>query len=308
MSFFKTAKVAVLGGWEGEKPSQFSRTAGLEKTASYFLQQAGRVDVESSLRDIADEYAISKDPRDYLYIPVRANSVNVPNENGDGFSSSESLRFDHRISRRVYQTYLLKPSHVNHRADNPRMARGFIVDAHYNDKNPMPAEWRKRYEASTGVDLPVDIFVEALLAIDTKKDPYLAKGLKLGTLKAFSMGCSCEKTQCSLPWCSKIATNKLEFCPHIRYGNKMQWFADPQNAKRKLQAFEWCLGTVYEELSTVDQPADPRALVAGDILQMRASAEDRFSRDELIQIVAFAKANHDRLPPSIEKLISQVLS
>jgi hypothetical protein len=305
--FRRTAKASILGQWEGEKPSSITRTAGLEKFSSHFLQNAGKIDIESGLRDIADEYAISKDPRQYLYIPVRANSVGVPNENGDAFSRKESLRFDHRIGRRVYQTYLLKPHHVNHRADNPRMARGFIVDVHYNDQNPMPEEWRNRYEASTGTQHPRDEFVEALLAVDASKDPYLTKGLKSGVIQAFSMGCECESTQCSLPWCGKIATNRLEFCPHIRYGNKMQWFSNPSDPRMKIQAFEWCNGVVYSELSAVDQPADPRALAIDSAMQMRAS-QSLLSRSELIELAAFAKVNDDVLPTSLRKLIAEVLT
>jgi hypothetical protein len=305
--FKRTANATILGAWEGDKVSTLTRTAGLEKTASHFLQNAGKVDLEAGLADIADEYAISKNPRDYLLIPVRANSIGVPNENGDAFSREESLRFDHRIGRRVYQTYLLKPHHVNHRADNPRMARGFIADVHYNDVNPMPDEWRRKYEASTGQPQPKDEFVEALIAMDTSKDPYLAKGLKSGVIKAFSMGCECESTQCSLPWCGKVATNKLEFCPHIRYGNKMKWFANPSDPRMKLQAFEHCLGVNYSELSAVDQPADPRALTIDSAMQMRASQE-LLTREDKIELLAFSKVNADRLPVSVQKLIAEVLS
>jgi len=305
VSFHKRAKVAILGSWEGTQANTLTRTASLSKTASYYLQHAGKIDVESGLKDIADEYAISKDPRDFLYIPVRANSVGVPNENGDAFSRKESLRFDHKLGRRVYQTYLLKPHHVNHRADNPRMARGFIVDAHYNDQNPMPTEWRERYEASTGVAQPRDEFVEALLAVDMKKDPYLARGLKSGVIKAFSMGCECERTACSI--CGKVARNRLEFCPHIRYGNKMQWFADPNSPGKKIQAFEWCEGVNYSELSAVDQPADPRALTAGDVFQMRAAQEQQLRRAELMEIAAYAKT-HPNLPPSVARLLAEALS
>jgi hypothetical protein len=270
------------------------------------LQHAGRIDIEGALKDIASEYAISKNPRDFLYIPIRANSVGVPNENGDAFSRKESLRFDHKIGRRVYQTYIAKPHHVNHRADNPRMARGFIADVHYNDLNPMPPEWKQRYEASTGMAQPRDEFVEALLAVDMKKDPYLAKGLKSGAINAFSMGCECESTRCSI--CDKVATNKLEFCPHIRYGNKMQWFDDPKVPGRKIQAFEYCEGVNYSELSAVDQPADPRALVQGEAFQMRASASGLLSRKELMEITAFAKANQKQLPEAIKRLIAEALS
>jgi len=297
--FFKTAKVNVLGAWTGEDNVHLHKIAGLAKTASYFLQNAGKIDVESALKEVSEIYQISTNPRDYLFTPVRANSVNVPNENGDGFSREESLRFDHRIGRRVYQTYLLKPHHVNHRADNPRMARGVIVDVHYNDFNPMPSEWRSKYEAATGMNYDRDEFVEALLAIDASKDPYLARGLKAGVIGAFSMGCECEQTRCNV--CNNVATTRLAFCPHIRSG-KMQWYLNPKTGK-KVQAFEWCEGVVYSELSAVDQPADPRALRGADLFQLTGS-----KKSEVLEILAYTKANLDRMPESVAKLLTDAIT
>lgn len=308
MGFFKTATVRVLGHYQhGDDPSAMRRSAALAKTSSYFLQSAGNIDVAAILADVADIYKISPNPHDYLYIPVRANSVGVPNENGDAFSRVETLRFDHKIGRRVYQTYLLKPHHVNHRADNPRMARGVIVDVHFNDLNPMPAEWRKRYEASTGQKLDRDLFVEALLAVDTTKDPFLSNGMRSGAIDAFSMGCECANTRCSV--CDNVATTRLEFCPHIRYGNKMKWYERP-NDRRRIQAFEWCEGVVYTELSAVDQPADPRALRGVDLFQLHASLEagNGLSRRELMEIAAYARVNDNRLPASLRRVIASVLS
>lgn len=302
---FKTAKVQVLGSWLGDAPSKITRTASLEKTSSYFLQQAGNIDIPAILGDVSDAYKISANPRDYMYIPVRANSVGVPNENGDAFSRDETLRFDHKLGRRVYQTYLLKPHHVNHRADNPRMARGVIIDVHYNDLNPMPDEWRLRYEAAIGEKIAKDEFVEALLAVDTKKDPFFANGMKAGAIDSFSMGCECAQTRCSV--CNKIATTRLEFCPHIRYGNKMKWHIRPSD-KRKVQAFEWCEGVVYSELSAVDQPADPRAMSGADLFQLNANLKRDLSRRELLEIVAFTKKYNDKLPASLRQVIASVLN
>lgn len=301
MGFFKTASVQVLGCLEASGSS--TRIASLSRTASHFLQQAGNIDVQAALNDVADVYAISRDPKQYLYIPVRANSVGVPNENGDAFSREETLRFDHKIGRRVYQTYLLKPHHVNHRADNPRMARGVIVDVHFNDLNPLPPEWKQKYEAALGASLDRDAFVEAFLAVDLSKDPYLANGLRTGAIDSFSMGCECARTACSV--CGNIATTKLEFCPHIRYGNKMKWFDRPSDG-RKVQAFEWCEGVVYSELSAVDQPADPRALRGEDVFQLSASL-DQISRSDLIKIAAYAKVNQFRMPEGLQKLIASAL-
>lgn len=304
--FFKTARVGVLGVWAGTERSGSTRTASLSKLASHFLS-AGRLDVTGALEQVADAYQISADPKDYIFTPVRANSVDVPNENGDAFSEEESLRFDHKIGRRVYQTYLLKPHHVNHRADNPRMARGVIVDVHYNRQNEMPAEWRSKYEASTGKQIPRDIFIEALLAVDVKKDPYLANAMKTGSVDAFSMGCECAETVCSV--CANVATSRLEFCPHIRYGNKLKWFERPGDRK-KVQAFEWCRGVVYSELSAVDQPADPRALRGSDVFQIQAAMTKtgvELTQKETLEVVAFMKAARRSVPIGIEKLVLQML-
>lgn len=306
MGFFKTAKVPILGSWLGDAPSELRHTARFAPTASHFLQAPGRVDIAGALRDVSDIYCISSNPADYLFTPVRANSVNVPNENGDGFSRQESLRFDTKIGRRVYQTYLLKPHHVNHRSDNPRMARGFIVDVHYNDAGEMPKEWRDRYEQSTGMPQLKDEFVEALLAVDTKKDPYLAHGIQARLSDAFSMGCECEKTRCNV--CDNVAASKLEFCPHIRYGNKMKWFERVAD-KKKVQAFEWCEGVIYGELSSVDQPADPRAFRGDEVFSVSASLHGLgLSQRELMQIVAYAKVHEGRMPSGLEKLIEGALS
>lgn len=306
MGFFKTATVRVLGSWQGDKTSTtLTRTASMSKVSSHFLQRAGHINVEALLADVADAYKISANPRDYVFIPVRANSVNVPNENGDAFSRQETLRFDHKIGRRVYQTYLLKPHHVNHRADNPRMARGVIVDVHFNEMNPMPAEWRKKYEAATGTKIDRDIFVEALLAIDTTKDPFLSNGMKSGSIDSFSMGCECSTTRCSV--CDHVASSRLEFCPHIRYGNKLKWFERPSD-KRVVQAFEWCEGVVYSELSAVDTPADPRAVKGSDLFQLHASLEGSMSRKDLMEIAAFAKVHDQKIPASLRQVIANLLS
>lgn len=295
MSFFKTASVQVLGSWSGNRTALKSSET---RTASYFLQQPGSIDVEAVLADVSEPYHISANPKDYIFVPVRANSVGVPNENADAFSKQESLRFDHKIGRRVYQTYLAKPHHVNHRTDNPKMARGVIVDVHYNDHNAMPKDWRDRYEAAVGTSLPNDEFVETLLAVDASKDSHLAEGIRSGIINAFSMGCECDRTACSI--CNHIASNRSQFCDHLKYGNKNKWF-DVDGKKR--QAFEWCMGVIYAELSAVDTPADPRAVSNGDVFSLQAN----MNREEYLQVLAFAKINAETLPAPVAEMVADYL-
>lgn len=310
MSFRKTASVTVLAT---AVPAADGK--GLQKTASfdavarsYYIDGSSKIDVGSLLGRVAEKYAISANPGDYIYEAIRANTTNVPNENHDAFHQSELLRFDLRMGMPVYQSYVGKPHHVNHRTAEPKTARGVIVDVHYNDATPALAECptvgcgNKTAERSnrdaTGIhcskcgSVVKDEFVEALVAVDTKKDPVFAEGVRTGQLKSSSMGCTCAYTTCNV--CEHVATSRPEFCEHIKAGNKgtlwakeagRNWrriearAAEREFAQRKLvfssrdlcylrtsdgfevrKAFENCGDVEYDELSRVDQPADPKAL------------------------------------------------
>lgn len=205
---------------------------GGPKTHSYYLDGSRKIDVRAFLGSVAEDYAISADPSDYIFEVIRANTTNCPNENHDAFHQSELLRFDTRIGSAVYMTYVGKPHHVNHRTENPYAARGIIFDAHYNSETPAlghcpncnlkTAERANRDH--TGIHcnkcgtVVKDEFVEILVGVDTKKDPLFAKGVRQGVLKAGSMGCNCLSTVCNV--CDHLAYSKSDFCTHIRSGNK----------------------------------------------------------------------------------------
>jgi hypothetical protein len=263
--------VAELADSDGSQYLSFRRTASLDKSGSYYQAEAGALDVPSMLRKVSAEYDISADPKDYLFEAIRAVTATVPNENADAFHKSELLRFDHRLGTAVYQTFILKPHHVNHRADNPKTARGVILDAHYNDLSPAMPECKKcgnkttdaaGRDDKTGIEckkcgsVVKDEFVELLVAIDRKKDPAFARGVQAGVLNAGSMGCTCEQTRCSI--CSHVAHTKSEFCGHIRGGNKKKLHKCADGTQKL--AFEFCEGVIFSEYSRVDQPADPTAL------------------------------------------------
>lgn len=244
--FRKSARAVIVGRLDDGQLRR-SAQAATDLPSVYSGGFPSAIDFQAALQLVADVYDISKDPSDYIFVIARAVTAELspdrpaPNENGDAFPLEELLRFDHRLARRVYKTFDLKPNHINHRADNPRTARGFVIDSTFNRQNPE------------------DQYVECLLAIDAKKDPVYADGIRSGAIDAFSMGCVAEYTVCSV--CANRATNRWQFCRHIA-NHKMKQFDG-------ILAYERCGGVCYEELSAVDQPADPKALTQ-EVLSLQA--------------------------------------
>lgn len=316
MSFTKSATMTVLGVWEDGQP--INRTAAMQHCASYFAetQNTSKIDIAAMLLKVTGEYDISPNPKDYIFEAVRAVTVGTPNENGDAFHKNELLRYDHRLRQAVYQTFILKPHHVNHRADNPKTARGVILDAHYNDSMPasLSCPNEKCGSSTAGIEgrdstglycrkcgsMAKDEFVEILIAVDKAKDPNFAEGVRTGVLNATSMGCVCDSTTCNV--CDHVAYNRSEFCQHIRAGNKKKMF---QTAAGNKMAFEWCNNVVFTEDSRVDQPADPLALQQ-EVLQLAARKEgmvhDQARETDLLIIQKQINDIHARLaqmaPPS----------
>ena len=212
---------------------------GLKKTASegtgttsYFLDGAKKININEALKKVANRYAISENPANYVYEVLRGNTTNICNENYDAFHRNELLRFDTEIGSPVYMTYVGCPHHLNHKTDDPKRARGFIVDAHYNeDSAPMPvcptcnsptADESARDASGIYCKLcatPVkDEFVEILVAVDAEKDPLFAKAVQDGSLNAVSMGCLARSTSCNV--CDNVAHTERDFCAHIQASAK----------------------------------------------------------------------------------------
>jgi hypothetical protein len=270
MVFTKTAKVPLITLAEGKYSGStliFTRTASA-KAASVYQDGSREISVKDMLDKVAKDYNISDNPHDYIFEAARAVTAETANENGDAFERSELLRFDHRLAKAVYQTFILKPHHINHRADNPKTARGLVLDASYNDLSPVmeicPGCDAKTASVeardSSGINCRKcghavkDEFVELLIAIDTKKDPTFAEGVKRGSLDSLSMGCEAGYTDCSI--CENRARTVNQFCSHIKSGNKKKIFKTASGPK---MSYEKCGEVVFTEISRVDQPADPTA-------------------------------------------------
>jgi hypothetical protein len=299
--FTKTASVELLGSKQGATGA-WSKIAQA-RIASYFMDGGSAIDVEAALDSVADTYQISRDPSNYLFIPARANSADRPNENLDGWRREELLRFDPMIGRRVYSTYVLKPHFVNHNASRYQLARGVLLDAHYNDANKFDDDKRAAVKSATGLDRDNDEFTEVLIAVDTTKDPALADAYRNGSVYRFSMGCDVEATECAA--CGNVASTTLQFCNCVR--NK--------HARRPVRwsdgslkpTFEWCLGTRFAELSAVDDPADKDAEIQDGLLGIVDSKvhNAQAKRDLALLIAHNPLAISASIAPLLERLLAE---
>ena len=120
------------------------------------------------------------------------------------------------------------------------------------------------------------------------------------------MGCDVDSTECSC--CGRVATNTFQFCEHVRGKQSRREYDLDGGIKRK--AFEWCLGTIFAELSGVDDPADKDAKVQGDLL--RIAARDPLGKSltdqEIREITAFVAQYANSIPEPVAGLINSALT
>jgi len=261
MSFRKYASAVPMGTLQFSN-GKLTKVASMHSTATdgsredsesiYLSEGTKHIDVQASINAVADKLKLSKNIEDYDFEIVKAVKSGGFNNNFDGFPRDEQHRYLLKHAKVSYRTFESKPHHLNHKVDVPGDARGFILDASYNDLSvPMDncpscnAATRQASERSSdGMHckkcghIVKSEFVECLLAIDRSKDPTFASHVRNGTLNATSMGCSCEETECNV--CNNIARSAEEFCDHIRL-SKGTWF------KRSVQT----LGTGKQAQQTI---------------------------------------------------------
>lgn len=272
--FYKTANVQITS------IDSFLKAAQIASSVIEQRRRAPGVNLITPelFEAVGTYYALSSNPRDYLYITARGVTSDVPNNNGDAFPREELWRFSPVKNCFVYQTFINDPLHVNHEASDPKLARGFLLDAHYNSKNPK------------------DEFVELVIAVDTTKDPALAKNIREGKARTFSMGCTAQRTQCSI--CNKVAYSPSELCDHLKY-YRMQHIAGKQ-------VYEKCYGVDFRELSYVTDPADEKACLTSTLyIPPKVAANSKktplieklgLSADDVNEVVKFFQYKADELP------------
>jgi hypothetical protein len=125
-------------------------------------------------------YNISPDIRDYVVVPVPVVTSQVPNRNGQGFHAKDLLEFIPDMGMMRFQTFINKPTHIDHKNQVLAAAKGINLDAAI-----IPI---KAY----GV-----IKVNVLSAFDRTKDPDLTRAILKGDRNAYSMGAVASYFECS---------------------------------------------------------------------------------------------------------------
>lgn len=292
--FFKIASTPIMGVYQSS--GKFTKCASKDSELKDFekktVSRALNLISKEALKSLAKVYNISSDINDYIFPVPRAVGADIPNSNGDRFSHEELTRFSPSHRCLVYQTFRNDPLHVEHAADNPKTARGFIPDAFYVQDNPK------------------DRYVLTVVAMDATKDPALAEGLLSGEIDSFSMGCVCEAVQCSYSKCRKIAHTDRDLCEHLKHYRMSRINGE--------LIYEDCLGVEYQELSVVGDPAYDKAktqyMLNRNANLRKLEAQQNFKLinslvgfEDARQVAKFFKENVNKLPEAMLKLGDKLL-
>lgn len=202
-------------------------------TSNPYIANGNGTFLKSNLRlpFAAPHYRISKNIRDYIFIPIPGIISDIPNTNGDSLSKEEMLRFYPHLGVQMYETFIGKPTFVEHENTDITKARGLIFDAFI-------AKVKKRQ----GNHLKIGM----LSAWDIAKDPKLCESLCNGN-NAFSIGFFYSSYTCS--YCgAKTTKAKYPACNHTNLQQK------PYLLNEKI-VYRLCHNAEGFELSSVQNPA-----------------------------------------------------
>lgn len=196
--------------------------------------KASAYDLSLRNRELLDRYAsvynISRDLKDYTFIPVPIFITNVPNKNGVAFLDSELDKFFDDIGKKAYETWIGKPCFVEHHDEDKTASIGMIFDA---VMRPL-----------SGYSIPLrQCWV--LWGLDRTKNLDMTKKIEESEHNYFSMGARANCFKCSI--CGAEFKNKPT-CQHLR---QWPWMSDYNGVVACANAVD----IVGEEVSYVEDPA-----------------------------------------------------
>jgi hypothetical protein len=242
----------------------------------YFVERNGskgkRVPVPERYASVLESYKkvlstqkIAPYNQEFEFFRVLGVHGDVPNTNGDLFrwgsiedkSQPELLRYDDKIERYIYSTFIGKGNYKDHQNDSVVKAVGILLDSVPNHK-------------VKGIEL--------LVAVDKAKDPMLVRGINQGYITDVSMGARVTYSICSI--CNKVAHNEFEYCSHIKNW-KGQHYSGPETNWMPKLAYEDNRGVEFIELSWVTVGADSKAKYLEKIAHLN-QAKNRMMLDTYI--------------------------
>lgn len=242
MAFIKTgtmfpiASVKVLGGideWHSFK-KQASAVAVAEAPPK---KKEGTEDKKGMEKDSDFQEVATIDPEKFIYIHttimagvkvadngfwITPETEKYANDNNDAWTCDDLLK--------DYPSFRSATTFVEH-DQNLERAKGKCIDA------------IARKMADT-------VLVDVLFSVDRRHKDLVAN-IESGIINAVSMGCSTEKTMCSI--CGNESKDPSQYCSHIRMGNKGRSFRTDDGKVRR--AVEICKNNRFFDVSVVANPA-----------------------------------------------------
>lgn len=219
---------------EAHKNIEFDKKSGIATVAEVNMP---KLEIDMNIVTAASEsYQISPRVEDYLVIPMPIVTVDIPNRNLQCFPVEEATYFDPQYGQMVYETFKGKCTFSNHDNEDPLQAKGIIADA--------SLQWVPKY----------GVWKICIVSMwDRTKDEELIRQIMAGERNGYSMGSMVNAFVCSI--CGKEDPLNHNTCDHLRGGNKGAIWG--QNSHL---SYQYCLGSCFFEVSSVDDPADPTAL------------------------------------------------
>lgn len=179
----------------------------------------------------AKEYAISRNPEDYVLMPTIICPSDIPNRNGVGFPLQELVKWDPETHRQVFRGWKGCPTYSEHDNNDCKRARGVVVDVTMRKVQGYQGNIYK---------------VMGLAGFDRNKYPEVAHRLLTRQTRTVSMGALVSRYSCGL--CHSPAGH----CGHINLRRPRDFYMDAVTGKL---VYRKCHGIRPFELSEVDTPA-----------------------------------------------------
>lgn len=188
------------------------------------------------LERAAEAYHLSKDINDYILVPVPAIVTSIPNTNGDSASLQQLTRFMPEYGMLSYQTWIGKPTFVEHDHNDITKAKGILLDAYM-----VPLRRAPKFAK-----------LVLLQAYDRTKDSHLVNNILSGAVDTYSMGLWYSSYRCSV--CNAHVGKGIGSpCNHTRPARRTYQLPDGRLVYRQ------CESIVGFENSCVVDPAYAQA-------------------------------------------------